>query len=620
MDQVYLKKNWQKATSALEKADYKSAISLLSKIQKKIPPDSGVQFALSEAFAGAGKLPAAVRECRVGVEIAPHSLEGWLHLGRLSLAIEDGPGALEAFLKARAIDGTNLHAISGQAEAFAMVDDFDSAERTFTEALEIAPDHIELTIALARTYDAGGKFEQAEEVLRDACRTSPDQISLWLTLGFALRGWDRIEDAQDSCQEARQHHRDSEELVTQAASFAYELRDLDKAVSLYQELLKLNPDNPVVQNDLAQALASLGNHEDSERRFRALTESFHFFTKPWLNIAIGKKFTESDPDLKAMLSISKQAALPSDQKMHLNFALGKALDDIKQFDRAFSFYKKGNNQYREQINFDAESVKHYFDLIKHAFTAEESQRLCSLGSVDRKPIFILGMPRSGTTLLEQVLCAHPDIGTAGELRDLARIARTFSLTASQPWPFCINELGQDEILKMASDYLESLERQNPKDAFVIDKMPQNFLHTGLAAALFPEATLIHCVRDPLDTCLSSYFQIFPSGIDFAYDLEDLGHYYRHYQNLMDYWQKILDSRLIELRYEELVSGPRQALQPILEKLGLPWSDACLSHQDSIQRVDTLSLYQVRQPLNKGSTQRWRNYEKHLDPLIRALEG
>ena len=620
MDQVYLKKNWQKATNALEKSDYKSAISLLSKIQKKIPLESGVQFALSEALAGAGKLSAAVRECRAGVEIAPHSLEGWLHLGRLCLAIEDGPGALEAFLKARAIDSTNLHVISGQAEAFAMAGDFDSAAKIFTDGLELAPHHVELTIALARTYDAAGKFEQAEGVLRDACRTSPDQISLWLTLGFALRGWDRIEDAQDSCEEARQHHPDSEELLAQAASFAYELRNLDKAVSLYQQLVKLNPDNPVVQNDLAQALASLGNHEDSERRFRALTESFLFFTKPWLNIAIGKKFTQSDPDLKAMLSISKQAALPSDQKMHLNFALGKAFDDVKQFDRAFSFYRKGNQQYREQINFDAGSVKHYFDLIKDAFTAEKSKRLCSLGSADRKPIFILGMPRSGTTLLEQVLCAHPEIGTAGELRDLARIARTFSMTASQPWPACISELEQKDISQMASDYLESLERQNSKDAFVIDKMPQNFLHTGLAAALFPNAILIHCVRDPLDTCLSSYFQIFPGGIDFAYDLEDLGHYYRCYQNLMDYWRKILGSRLVDLRYEELVSDPRKALHPILEKLDLPWSDACLSHQESIQRVDTLSLYQVRQPLNKGSTQRWRNYEKHLSPLTRTLDS
>ncbi|MBT4988594.1 MAG: tetratricopeptide repeat protein [Proteobacteria bacterium] len=590
------------------------------KDSKKIPLESGVQFALSEALAGAGKLSAAVRECRAGVEIAPHSLEGWLHLGRLCLAIEDGPGALEAFLKARAIDRTNLHVISGQAEAFAMAGDFDSAAKIFTDALEIAPHHVELTIALARTYDAAGKFEQAEGVLRDACRTSPDQISLWLTLGFALRGWDRIEDAQDSCEEARQHHPDSEELLAQAASFAYELRNLEKAVSLYQQLVKLNPDNPVVQNDLAQALASLGNHEDSERRFRALTESFHFFTKPWLNIAIGKKFTQSDPDLKAMLSISKQAALPSDQKMHLNFALGKAFDDVKQFDRAFSFYRKGNQQYREQINFDAGSVKHYFDLIKDAFTAEKSKRLCSLGSADRKPIFILGMPRSGTTLLEQVLCAHPEIGTAGELRDLARIARTFSMTASQPWPACISELEQKDISQMASDYLESLGRQNSKDAFVIDKMPQNFLHTGLAAALFPNAILIHCVRDPLDTCLSSYFQIFPGGIDFAYDLEDLGHYYRCYQNLMDYWRKILGSRLVDLRYEELVSDPRKALHPILEKLDLPWSDACLSHQESIQRVDTLSLYQVRQPLNKGSTQRWRNYEKHLSPLTRTLDS
>ena len=151
-------------------------------------------------------------------------------------------------------------------------------------------------------------------------------------------------------------------------------------------------------------------------------------------------------------------------------------------------------------------------------------------------------------------------------------------------------------------------------------MPQNFLHLGLAALLFPKAVFVHCVRDPLDTCLSNFFQVFPAGIDFAYDLADLGHYFRSYQRLMTHWQALLGAQLVTVSYEELVSEPQKVLRPLLETLGLEWNDACLSHQETVGRVDTLSLYQVRNPLNTGSTERWRNYERHLAPLRAALAG
>jgi hypothetical protein len=172
---------------------------------------------------------------------------------------------------------------------------------------------------------------------------------------------------------------------------------------------------------------------------------------------------------------------------------------------------------------------------------------------------------------------------------------------------------------MASEYLGALESRAPGSVRVIDKMPQNFLHVGFAALLFPDATVVHCARDPLDTCLSNYFQIFPGGIDFAYDLSELGRYYRNYQRLMSHWQALLGERLVTVRYEELVSDPEPVLRTLLKAIGLPWDPACLSHHDSVQRVDTLSLYQVRQPLNTGSTKRWRNYEKHLGPLREALD-
>jgi hypothetical protein len=303
----------------------------------------------------------------------------------------------------------------------------------------------------------------------------------------------------------------------------------------------------------------------------------------------------------------------------VHFALGKALDDCKDYDQAFFHYDKGNALRRRELQFDAGEVDRQFDRLIEWFSPELMETLSQKGSSKTQPLFVVGMPRSGTTLLEQVLCAHPDVGTAGELRDLARIARNVARSNEKPWPACLAGMPAEKLQAMASEYLGALESRAPGSVRVIDKMPQNFLHVGFAALLFPDATVVHCARDPLDTCLSNYFQIFPGGIDFAYDLSELGRYYRNYQRLMSHWQALLGERLVTVRYEELVSDPEPVLRTLLKAIGLPWDPACLSHHDSVQRVDTLSLYQVRQPLNTGSTKRWRNYEKHLGPLREALD-
>jgi hypothetical protein len=319
-----------------------------------------------------------------------------------------------------------------------------------------------------------------------------------------------------------------------------------------------------------------------------------------------------------MRSVLKRRQMNPSQTLYVRFALGKALDDCKDYDQAFTHYEKGNTLRRRELQFDAGEVDRQFDRLIEGFSPELMEGLSQKGSSETQPLFIVGMPRSGTTLLEQVLCAHPDMGTAGELRDLARIARNVAHSNQKPWPECITGVSGSHLKTMASEYLAALEFRASGSERIIDKMPQNFLHVGFAALLFPRATVVHCTRDPLDTCLSNYFQIFPGGIDFAYDLGELGRYYRNYQRLMSHWQALLGERLVTVRYEELVSNPEPALRTLLKAIGLPWDPACLSHQDMVQRVDTLSLYQVRQPLNTGSTKRWRNYEKHLGPLREAL--
>ncbi|MEK9784806.1 MAG: sulfotransferase, partial [Gammaproteobacteria bacterium] len=328
---------------------------------------------------------------------------------------------------------------------------------------------------------------------------------------------------------------------------------------------------------------------------------------------------DGDPDIKRMLALDRRPQLSADQSIHLHFALGKALDDVGKFDQAFAYYRKGNQQQRKHLETSVEGIAEQFARLPAIFSRDEIARLRQAGSTSKKPVFVIGMPRSGTTLLEQVLCAHPAIGTAGELRTLAQEARRIAHTVQQPWPDCVMQTQGEQIAQAADRYLTALGARIPDKPIVIDKMPQNFLHAGFAACLFPEAMILHCERDPLDTCLSNYFQLFPRGIDFAYDLTDLGHYYRQYQQLMTHWKTVLGEQLFQVRYEELISDPKIVLEPFLNTLGLSWDEALLNHQEHVGRVDTLSLYQVRQPLHQRSTQRWRKYEKHLGELVAALE-
>ena len=621
MDNVHLKKTWEKGIKALEQRDFARAVASLKKVEKAVPDDPDVHFALADALLGQGKADQAIRQCRQGVDAAPNAIMGWIRLGRLLLMTGKGEQALETFIRAREVSPEHPHVTAGIAESKAMVGDLAGAEAAFSQALSLAPGEPDLIISMARVQDARGDVENAEKTLRTACTEHPDALVLWQSLGRALRAWDRIEEAYEACNEAQAHHPHSLELKAQRAQLAYDLRELETAQAILTELAKAYPDDVNIQNDLAQVLASLGQDVESQKRFKHLTEREPLFGQPWLNIARARQFDDpQDGEIQKMRAALKRRQLQPSQAAYLHFALGKALDDCRAYDDAFTHYQKANAIFRDQLDFDSKALAAHVDRIIDAFTPELMSRLKGKGNPSTTPLMIVGMPRSGTTLLEQVLCAHPDVETAGELRTLAQSARRLTEVSEKPWPECIPDIAPDLFADQAQAYLGAFSAGSGAAQKVIDKMPQNFLHLGLATLLFPKAVFVHCVRDPLDTCLSNFFQVFPAGIDFAYDLVDLGHYFRNYQRLMTHWGALIGSQLVTVSYEELVSEPEKVLRPLLEALGLEWHDACLSHQETVGRVDTLSLYQVRNPLNTGSTERWRNYEKHLAPLRAALAG
>ena len=621
MDNAHLKKTWEKGIKALEQRDFARAIASLKKVEKAVPDDPDVHFAMADAFLGQGKADQAIRQARRGVDAAPNAIVGWIRLGRLLLMTGKGEQALKAFSQAETISPEHPHVAAGIAESKAMVGDLAGAEAAFSQALSLTPGEPDLIISMARVQDARGDVENAEKTLREACAAHPGGLVLWQSLGRALRAWDRIEDAREACNEAQVHHPHSVELKAQRAQLAYELRDLETAQALLTELAKAYPDDVNIENDLAQVLASLGQEVESQKRFKHLTEREPLFGQPWLNVARAKRYEDpQDGELQKMRAVLKRRQLQPTQAAYLHFALGKALDDCRAYDEAFAHYREANAICRDQLAFDSKALEAHIDRLIGTFAPELMTRFEGQGNSSTRPLMIVGMPRSGTTLLEQVLCAHPDVATAGELRTLAQAARRLTEAGENPWPEGIADIAPDLLVDQAHAYLDALGARSGAAVKVVDKMPQNFLHLGLAALLFPKAVIVHCVRDPLDTCLSNFFQVFPAGIDFAYDLSDLGHYFRNYQRLMTHWGALLGSQLVTVSYEELVSDPEKVLKPLLQALGLAWNDACLSHQETVGRVDTLSLYQVRRPLNTGSTERWRNYEKHLAPLRAALAG
>ena len=256
-----------------------------------------------------------------------------------------------------------------------------------------------------------------------------------------------------------------------------------------------------------------------------------------------------------------------------------------------------------------------------AFSGAFFERAAGLGSGSDRPVFIVGMPRSGTTLVEQIISSHPRAAGAGELPDIPWLIQRLpaELGSGAGYPGCVEALDRESVQRLAGSYLDRLGLVSATTDRVTDKLPMNYMHLGLIAVLFPNAVIVHCKRDPMDTCLSCYFQNFSRDLGFCFDLEDLGFYYRHYETLMAFWAEVLPLCIHDVAYEDLVKNPEDVSRGLIEACGLEWDPRCLSPHKNRRPVKTASSWQVRQPLYKTSVARWKRYEKHLGPLKSSLD-
>ena len=409
---------------------------------------------------------------------------------------------------------------------------------------------------------------------------------------------------------------------------AFERGELDAALTYYRRALALKPDLADAYNNMGNVLKELGQLQEAHDAYLQALALDPNIAGVYVNLADSKKFAAGDAHLAAMEALAaKTDGLSKTDRMQLDFGLGKAYADLKDYDRSFRHLLAGNSAKRASIAYDEPSTFALFDRIETIFTRELIGQKSGAGDPSTAPIFVIGMPRSGTTLVEQIIASHPLVFGAGELQTLNDVI----LNVRGPdgnvilYPEFIPALDGSALRQIGGRYLAEVralaaKHGRPDASYVTDKMPSNYYFAGLIHLALPNATIIHTIRDPVDTCISCFSKLFSAEQNHTYDLGELGRYYKRYEQLMAHWRRVLPrGRILDVRYEDVVADlPKQARR-IIDHCGLPWNDRCLSFHVSVRPVRTASATQVRQPIFMRAIGRWRVYEEFLGPLLTPLE-
>lgn len=389
----------------------------------------------------------------------------------------------------------------------------------------------------------------------------------------------------------------------------------------YEKAVSLDPDNHEYLNNIGLVFSSLGNKMDAEESYRKSIAINPEFGEAHKNLAAMKRFTSlDDPDASAVIELWEKQGHSTLNTIKLSFALGKIYDDCGQYERAFEAYKVGNDLKFKDSAIDLEKYLAHIDRVPVVFNQAATE--VAPKRQGAAPIFVLGMPRSGTTLVEQIIARHPLVSACGEL---PCIEKTITRLENQTDPVHIypddfTKLSTEVLAQESNEYVNWVRKIHSLDTpYFTDKMPFNFVHIWLIRAMFPSSPIVNCQRHPLDVIISNYFQLFGSDVSFVYHLDALAEYYIRYHNLMQHWQKLFGPKITTICYEQLVTDHQNQVKALISSISLPWDEACLKNSsDDSQAVRTASIWQVRQGIYTRSKERWRHYEKPLKPVADKL--
>ena len=490
---------------------------------------------------------------------------------------------------------------------------YDVIAARVPNSAEVHNNHGVLLQLLKRNAEALVSYEKAIAI-------RPDYANAHFNRAVILKLLNRFAEALESYDQAIALNPAHAEAHNNRGALLQQMRRYDDAIASYDKAIVAKADYAAAYNNRGTALLGKGNMPEAEKMFLTALKLRPDLPDPLLSLARMGKYSGA-ADAEKIRELLKRPGLGQDDKEHLYFALGKIYDDSGDYDEAFEYFRQANEIRNAVVSYDARAVTKLTDDIIAVFSREFLSQPFAFAAPGRLPLFIVGMPRSGTTLLASVLSNHHAIATAGELQDISDYASHLPelLREKTPYPEAARRLTPAVAAHIISEYEKRLRRDaGPNAAHIIDKNPLNFRHLGFIATLFPQARVIHCTRRPLDTGLSNYFTRFPLSLDYAFDLRNIGHFYGEYARLMAHWRMIPALKIMDVSYEDMILKTEQTARGLLEFLGLDWDDRCLSPHTNPAPVETASDWQVRQPIYKHSLDKWRHYEKYLGPLKEVL--
>jgi len=398
--------------------------------------------------------------------------------------------------------------------------------------------------------------------------------------------------------------------------------DYQAALDIYDALIAEDPHDPMKFLHRGHALKTVGRAEEAVTSYRGAAAIRPDLGDAYWSLANLKTYRFEASELDRMLEAEAAATTSAEDRYHLCFALGKAFEQSGDYDRSFTFYERGNRLKRSELRYRNDRLLQEMRLQQEVFTHEFLGRRAGFGCPAPDPIFIVGLPRAGSTLLEQILASHPQVDGTLELPNVLAIANRLNgrgtVQAAPRYPAVLRDMPDETFAKLGREYIEGTRLHRRGAPRFTDKMPNNFRHIGLISLMLPQARIIDARRDPMACCFSAFQQLFAEGQEFSYDLADLGQYYRAYVELMDHWDRVLPGRILRVNHEDVVADLEREVRRLLDFCGLPFDECCLRFHETDRPVRTASSEQVRQPLNKRGVEQWRRYAAHLGPLREAL--
>jgi len=651
--QAQLNSTMQQGVMLLQKGNLPAAATLFQQILNAYPRHADALHLLGLVQGRSGELKQAVKSIKRALKINPKAAHYYRNLGLFLMESKQQQEAIVAFKEAIALnpkdadshndlgvtfssqnrveeaiaeykkairkDPENIRAYNNLGNDLLKKDKLSEAEACQRKVLEINPRDPDAYLNLGIVLRLQACTEESIDVLQQAITFNSKHKEAYLQLGISLTQLDRLDDAVDALNLAMALDPSCRETCRSLGVVLEKQGRIDDAFKMYRRALEIDPQFVEAYLTLGMSLSRLGKFQESNECYCQAIKINPLEARAYKQLVRSKRSAEYEDKLRNMERFYRQKDTPNEQKVTFAFALGMVFEEQNNYEKAFRYLREGNDLKRSTYEYKIEEHQDYFDRLKEVFTTEFFNQRADVGSPDESPIFILGMPRSGTTLVEQMLASHSEIFGAGELTYLSDIGKRMGgKDKDLKFPECMLELEQKEFAHWGSEYVRKIRSKSDSAPYITDKMPHNLLRIGLIKLILPNAKIIHCVRDPMDTCLSIYKTDFNALHKFAYELTELGQYYKLYLDLMAHWRRVLPGFVFDVQYEDLVAQQEVQTRRLLEYCGLPWEDACLAFHQTKRTVATASLAQVRQPIYSDSVRLWESYGKRLAPLEKAL--